>query len=106
MSLLFITTAIITSTMKKKNEKKKRVQNFIYKCKYILNIPNIFLIKKACLKFVRTTSITDRDKQILIIKLEVLRFDLYGHFVAVDTCFELSWVESHSGQSGWVGVDA
>ena len=41
-----------------------------------------------------------------IIKVEVLRFDLHGHFVEVDTCFELSWVESHSGQNDWVGVDA
>ena len=57
-------------------------------------------------KFVRTTIVTGRDKQTFIIKLEVLQFDLYGHFVAVGTCFELSWVESHSGQNDWVDVDA
>ena len=51
-------------------------------------------------KGVRTT-ITGRDKQNF---MEVLQFDLYGHFVAV--VVDMSWVEGHNGQNDWVGVDA
>ena len=105
LSLLFITTAIITSTMKKKKRKKSSELHLQLLSTFSQYSQHISHKKKPCLKFVRRTIITGRDKQNFII-MEVLRFDLYGHFVAVDTCFELSWVESHSGQNDWVGVGA
>jgi hypothetical protein len=108
VSLLFITTPIIPdlSTTKKKLyiEFRTCFQNSFTNVRTFSIFP---IIKKKVSKGVRTT-ITGRDKQIFIIKLEVLRFDLHGRSVAVvvNTCFELSWVESHSGQNDWVGVDA